>query len=86
MPEEVKTLSGKQRELLVSIAKELNKEWTGDDFQTRIYDLGKELGLSGKETFAAIYLSLIGKDHGPKAAWLILSLENDFVKKRFSEV
>ena len=55
-------------------------------FQTKIYEIGKEIGLSGKETFGAIYVSLIGKDHGPKAAWLILSLEKEFVKKRFKEV
>ena len=86
LPEQTKSLSEKQKTLLSSIAKELDREWTGDDFQTKIYDLGKELGLNGKETFAAIYLSLIGKDHGPKAAWLILSLEKEFVKKRFTEV
>ncbi len=85
LPEAVKSLSKTQKELLSKIAKELDKKWTGDDFQTRIYDIGKELGLSGKETFAAIYLSLLGKDHGPKAAWLILSLDKDFVKKRFEE-
>ena len=86
MPTEAKKLSEKQKQLLALVAKELDKELTGDEFQTKIYDLGKDLGLSGKETFAAIYLSLIGKDHGPKAAWLILPLEKEFVKKRFTEV
>lgn len=86
LPEASKNLSEKQKKTLVLIAKELDKKWSGDDFQTRIYELGKELGLNGKDTFAAIYLSLIGKDHGPKAAWLILSLDKNFVKKRFSEV
>ncbi len=86
IPEEAKTLTQKQKEVLSRISKELDEKWTGDEFQTRIYDLGKELGLSGKETFAAIYLSLIGKDHGPKAAWLILSLDKEFVKKRFNEL
>ena len=86
LPKEAVDLSSEQKELLVKVSKELDKEWIGEDFQTRIYELGKELELSGKETFAAIYLSLIGKDHGPKAAWLILSLDKEFVKKRFSEV
>ena len=54
-------------------------------FQTEIYEIGKSVGLNGKETFGAIYLSLLGKDHGPKAAWLILSLEKEFIKKRFTE-
>lgn len=86
LPKLVAGLSKEQKELLKKTAEELNKEWNAEDFQTRIYDLGKELGLNGKETFAAIYLSLIGKDHGPKAAWLILSLDREFVKKRFSAV
>ncbi len=86
LPKEVKSLSKEQKEVLEKIANELDKKWDGEEFQTRIYELGKELGLNGKQTFAAIYLSLIGKDYGPKAAWLILSLEKDFVKKRFSEV
>ena len=73
-----------QKELLNNISQELNKKWDAEEFQTKIYDLGKELGLGGKDTFAAIYLSLLGKDHGPKAAWLILSLDRDFVKERFS--
>lgn len=86
LPKEVEGLSSKQKELLFKISEELNKKWTGDDFQTRIYDIGKELGLDGKQTFAAIYLSLIGRDHGPKAAWLILSLDREFVKERFNKV
>ena len=86
LPNQAKNLSKEQKELLAKIAKELDKKWTGDEFQTKIYDLGKELGLTGKETFAAIYLSLLGKDHGPKAAWLILSLDKEFVKKRLTSV
>ncbi len=86
LPKEVKNLSEKQKELLGKIANELDKKWTGEEFQTRIYDMGKELDLNGKETFAAVYFSLLGKDHGPKAAWLILSLDKEFVKLRFSEV
>ncbi len=83
MPKEAESLSEKQKQLLFLLSKELDKKWDGEEFQAKIYDLGKELELGGKETFAAIYLSLIGKDHGPKAAWLILSLDKDFVKKRF---
>ena len=57
-----------------------------EEFQKRLYELNKDSGLSSKEAFSAIYLSLIGKNHGPKAGWLILSVEKEFVKNRFSEV
>jgi lysyl-tRNA synthetase class 1 len=83
LPGAAKELSEKQKELLQKIALELEKDWDAEAFQTQIYELGKELGLNGKESFGAIYKSLIGKDHGPKAAWLLLSLDKEFVKKRF---
>lgn len=86
LPDLANSLHSKQKELLQKVAEEIDSAKDAEEFQTRIYDLGKELGLNGKETFAAIYKVLIGKDHGPKAAWLILSLERDFVKKRFHEV
>lgn len=85
MPKEAENLSQKQRELLGKIVKELTKKWTGEELQTKIYDIGKELGLNGKETFATVYLCLLGKDYGPKAAWLILSLDKEFVRKRFND-
>jgi lysyl-tRNA synthetase class 1 len=84
-PAASKNLTNGQKAFLKKVAEELDKKWNGEEFQTRIYDIGKEMGLSGKDTFSAIYMSLIGKDHGPKAAWLILSLEKEFVKNRFNE-
>jgi lysyl-tRNA synthetase, class I len=85
LPNRTRDLSEKQRQLLIRLNEEISAKLDAEEFQIKIYELGKELGLSGKETFAAIYLSLIGKDHGPKAAWLILSLDKEFVKKRFQE-
>jgi len=85
LPDAAKELTGKQKELLQRIALELNLVKNAESFQTQIYELGKTLELNGKETFAAIYKILLGKDHGPKAAWLILSLDKEFVKKRFEE-
>ncbi len=86
IPQKAKELSDNQRKALRQIANEIDNKRSPEDFQIKIYDIGKSLGLNGKETFAAIYLSLLGKDYGPKAAWLILSLDKEFVKKRFSDV
>jgi len=55
------------------------------ELQTKIYELSKILGLSSGEAFAAFYNSLLGKNHGPKLAALILSLDSSFVKERFEE-
>lgn len=86
VPINAKNLTGSQKEFLIKLSSELDRDWDAEEFQTRIYDIGKEIGLSGKESFGAIYLSLIGKDHGPKASSLVLSLDKEFVKKRFNEV
>lgn len=85
LPERIKELSEKQKVFLGRISEIMDGQQSGEDFQIKIYEIGKELSLSGKETFQAIYLSLLGKDHGPKAGWLILSLDIDFVKNRFEE-
>ena len=79
-----KKLSDRQREFLKKVARELDKKWIAEDFQKNLYEWAKELDISSKDAFAAIYISLIGKDHGPKAAWLILSLEKRFVINRFN--
>jgi lysyl-tRNA synthetase class 1 len=86
LPEATRDLSENQKKLLHEISNDVGKQWDPEEFQTRIYEIGKGLGITGKESFGAIYKALIGKDHGPKAAWLILSLDKEFVKKRFSEV
>lgn len=83
LPEAVKNLSDKQKEYLAKIADMLDDDISAEDLQTKIYELSKEMDLPTKEGFAAIYTALLGKDHGPRAAWLIASLDKEFVKERF---
>lgn len=85
-PDGAKNLTKSQKQLLATIAENIDKKWEPEDFQNQIYNWGKELDLDSKQAFESIYLSLINKTHGPKAGWLILSLEKGFVKKRFLEV
>ena len=86
LPEGALHLSGLQRTFLTKVTEELDEKWEAEKFQEQLYEWAKELDLSSKDAFAAIYTALIGKDHGPKAAWLILSLEKEFVQRRFREV
>jgi len=80
------TLKDEQRLFLARVATELKKrEWSGEDLQTRIYELSKEMGLSSSDAFGAIYLSLLAKPSGPKAGWLIATAEKEFVIRRFEE-
>lgn len=84
LPEQVKNLSGDQKKYLTELIKKLGNE-DSEKFQEDIYNLSKEINVSSKDAFAAIYISLIGKDHGPRAALLINSLDKEFVKHRFEE-
>lgn len=84
-PEAALHLSVLQKMYLGKVSEDLIREWEPEEFQQRLYAVAKELGLSSKDAFAAVYLSLLGKDHGPKAAWLILSLDKKFVQDRFRQ-
>lgn len=86
LPEAARALSAKQKMFLTKVGEELVNECQPAEFEKRLYQLSQELELPGKEAFSAIYLSLLGKDHGPKAAWFIFSLEKKFVRERFKEV
>lgn len=85
LPEIVKNLKPEQKKYLQKLSQSLNKTMSAEELQTEIYNLGKEVGITSKDAFAAIYTALLGKDHGPKAAWLIASLEAEFVTQRFSD-
>jgi lysyl-tRNA synthetase class 1 len=61
---------------------ELNPE----ELQTAIYEKSKEKELKSTDAFKAIYTAFLGKDHGPKAAWLLQSLDKEFVKKRLNDI
>ncbi len=86
VPESAKNVTEKQKEYLKKVADELNKDWNADDLQKQLFEWAKELDIPSKDAFAAIYKSLIGKDHGPKAGWFILSLDKEFIKNRFIDV
>lgn len=86
LPENAKKLSDLQKKYLHEIADLIDKTWTGDELQKELYELSKRLNMPAKEAFAAIYLALIGKDHGPRAGWLILSLDKKFIIERFNQV
>ena len=42
--------------------------------------------IKSTDAFRAIYIAFLGKDHGPKAAWLLQSLDPEFVKERLVKV
>ncbi|OIO13525.1 lysine--tRNA ligase [Candidatus Gottesmanbacteria bacterium CG11_big_fil_rev_8_21_14_0_20_37_11] len=57
-----------------------------EDLQQKLYELTKELSIPAKQAFEALYISLIGKTHGPKAGWFLLSQDKNFILKRLKDV
>lgn len=86
LPGAADLLNDKQKKLLKKTGEFVDSITDAEELQTKIYSLGKELGLSSGETFEAFYKVLIGKNHGPKLAWLLLSLDKDFIRQRLEEV
>lgn len=76
-------LSAQQYRALEMIAAELDKTYSPEAFHKRMYEISREISIKPQEMFEAIYLVLVGKKKGPKAASFILSLDADYVRKRF---
>ena len=61
---------------------ELNN-YTAEELHDEMYNLLTELDMKPQKAFQAIYKIIIGKKQGPRAASFVLSLDTDFVVKRF---
>jgi lysyl-tRNA synthetase class 1 len=84
LPKEAKKLSKKQKEYLGELANLVNKVKDAPGLEKKMYELARELDVPTKDVFQAIYITLLGKTHGPKAAWLIMG-EKDKVIKQLKE-
>jgi lysyl-tRNA synthetase class 1 len=54
----------------------------GEAWQALIFETAKGNGFAPADAFAAIYRSFLDRTNGPRAGWLLASLENDFVIDR----
>ena len=73
-----------QTEFLLKLADLLEgKEYTAEGLHDEMYNLLTEMDMKPQKAFQAIYKIIIGKKQGPRAASFVLSLDNDFVVKRF---
>lgn len=86
IPEAAKKLSTEQKEYLEGIETIFNKDETPQGLQVSLYELSKQRNILTKDAFAAIYTSLIGKSHGPRAGYLLIKLGRKEVLARFKEV
>jgi lysyl-tRNA synthetase class 1 len=84
LPAEVAELSEVQALFLADLADGAQAEHPvgGDAWQDLIYRSGQGRGVSSRDAFAAVYGALLGRPNGPRAGWLLASLDEPFVVER----
>jgi len=55
---------------------------TGEQWQAAIFAVAADQGIDAKAAFNALYLAFLGRPNGPRAGWLLASLERSFVTGR----
>ncbi len=87
LPDEAAALDDKQRAYLAALADavESRQPEAGDAWQDAIFATATELGLEPRAAFTALYLAFLGRTNGPRAGWLLASLEREFVVARLRE-
>jgi lysyl-tRNA synthetase class 1 len=87
MPADVAGLSEAQILFLSDLADgaEVDVPASGDAWQDLIYRCGQRRGVSSRDTFAAVYATFLGRVNGPRAGWLLASLDLGFVTERLRQ-
>jgi lysyl-tRNA synthetase, class I len=84
VPDETAKLDPAQKAWLAALAAaaESEKPVSGSAWQTLIFRVASETGLPSGKAFGALYAAFLGRDNGPRAGWLLASLERAFVVER----
>ena len=87
VPESVAGLEPGQRAMLGALAERITDavSWTGDALQAAVFDVAREQGLQTGRAFGAIYIAFLDRPNGPRAGWLLASLDPTFVRERLRE-
>lgn len=78
-------LTDGQRAALGLLATFLEEKRTGEEIQTRLFEIKDEAGISPKELFSALYRIFLNRESGPKAGWFLSVLPHDFLLTRLRE-
>ncbi|HEX8940623.1 MAG TPA: hypothetical protein VF763_10730, partial [Candidatus Limnocylindrales bacterium] len=84
VPAEVAELGEDQRLFLgaLAISAERAAPASGDDWQERIFEVANEAAIPAGRAFGALYVAFLGRTNGPRAGWLLASLEPALVAER----
>lgn len=88
LPESAKNFSALQKKSLGELLSflETEKDLDGQKLHNKLHEIKTSLVIEPKQFFSAIYLSVLGKESGPKAGWFLSVLPRDFLIKRLKEV
>ncbi len=84
LPAEASVLEADQRTYLAALATaaEAGPPAAGDAWQALIFSVAAAAELPAARAFAALYLAFLGRPNGPRAGWLLASLDPAFVAGR----
>jgi lysyl-tRNA synthetase class 1 len=87
LPPEAAALAADQRAFLGGLAgaAEAEQPQGGDAWQALLFRVAGEAGLAAGRAFAAVYLAFLGRPNGPRAGWLLASLDHAFAVGRLRE-
>jgi len=87
VPEPAAELHEDQRAFLAGLADRAEAEApaSGDAWQALIFTVAAEHDVPGRRAFEAIYRAFLGRTNGPRAGWLLASLDPVFVRERARE-
>lgn len=82
--EELRNLSNAQKQVLGLLAQAIRGDTSlsAEEWHNTIYEVAAAAHTDAKEVFKGLYTALLGKPSGPRAGWLLASLEPQFLKKR----
>lgn len=88
LPNLAKNFSTEQKNSLAKLLSflESEKDLEGQMLHSKLHEIKTSLKIEPKLFFSAIYLSILGKESGPKAGWFLSVLPREFLIERFKEV
>jgi lysyl-tRNA synthetase, class I len=87
LPDEAAGLDPGQRAWLAALgrAAAADPPASGAAWQALIFSTAGDAGLAPGRAFGALYLAFLGRPNGPRAGWLLASLEPTFVVERLAQ-
>ena len=89
LPSEVAEITDDMRAYLRAVAESainLPEAASGEEWQDLLFRTAVRLEMrTNRRSFAAIYVALLGRESGPRAGWLLASLDRAFVVKRLTD-